>query len=88
MVVIFYKKENLNFSVYFVSKSDFLIFKFSDTLKGRFAEANAVQLREELGDLDKVVTVELETSMWTYLETRSTLLMKSYETSFEVMCSA
>ncbi|KAL4237444.1 Histone-lysine N-methyltransferase setd3 [Mactra antiquata] len=68
--------------------SDLLIFlrifhMDEDTLKSRFSEANAVQIKEELGDLDKVVSVELETNMWTYLETRSTLLLKSYETSVE-----
>jgi hypothetical protein len=55
-----------------------------DTLKGKFSEANAAELREELGDLEKVVSVDVETKVWNYLETRSSLLMKAYDSSAEV----
>lgn len=55
-----------------------------ETLKGKFAESTAAVIREELGDLDKVVSKELETKVWGFLETRAALLLKAYETSVEV----
>ena len=53
-------------------------------LKGKFSEANAAELREELGDLEKVVSVDVEMKVWNYLETRSSLLLKAYDSSAEV----
>lgn len=54
-----------------------------ETLEAKFSEANAAELREELGDLDKVVSVEVETNVWSYLETRTALLLKAYEGTTE-----
>lgn len=68
--------------------SDLLVFlrifqMDEDTLKGRYTEAGVEELREELGDLDKVVSLEVETKVWDYLETRANLLLKAYDTSVE-----
>ncbi|XP_045187101.2 actin-histidine N-methyltransferase-like isoform X2 [Mercenaria mercenaria] len=68
--------------------SDLLVFlrifqMDEETLRGKFSEANAAELREELGDLEKVVSVDVEMKVWNYLETRSTLLMKAYDCTVE-----
>lgn len=62
-------------------------FLFSETLKGKFSEANAAEIREELGDLDKIISKEVEAKVWGFLETRAALLLKAYETSSQVCCS-
>ena len=43
-------------------------------------------MKEELGDIDKVVSIEVDSKMWAYMETRASLLQKAYETTVEV-CS-
>ena len=41
-------------------------------------------MKEELGDLDKVISPEVDSKVWSFLHTRVSLLLKAYETSIEV----
>ena len=41
-------------------------------------------MKQELGDLDKVVSTEVDSKLWSYMETRASLLLKAYETNIEV----
>ncbi|WAR19376.1 SETD3-like protein [Mya arenaria] len=59
------------------------IFQMDDETLEKYAGSNAAELRDVLGDLDMVVSKETETKVWSYLETRTTLLLRGYDTSTE-----
>lgn len=54
-----------------------------DMLKEKISAANASEIHEELGNLDKTVSINVDTKVWSYLETRAALLLKAYNTSIE-----
>ena len=41
-------------------------------------------MKQQLGQLDKVISTDVDSKMWSYMETRAALLLKAYETSIEV----
>lgn len=41
---------------------------------------------EKIGDIDVPVSTENEEKVWAFLETRTALLMRAYETTEEVHC--
>ncbi|KAH3844375.1 hypothetical protein DPMN_086633 [Dreissena polymorpha] len=54
-----------------------------DTLKSKCSRENVEEVKAELGDLNKVVSIETESKVWSFLETRTGLLLRGYETSLE-----
>ena len=58
-----------------------ILFGFSESLKKYLDD---VTLLPSLGDLDKPVSKDLEMKAWSFLETRTALLLKIYKTSVEV----
>lgn len=53
-----------------------------DHLKSYLASP-AEDVKQELSDLDKVISLEVDGKMWNYMETRASLLLKAYETTIE-----
>ena len=56
---------------------------FLEHLKS-YSEGSAADVKQQLGDLDKVISTDVDSKMWSYMETRAALLLKAYETSTEV----
>ena len=56
---------------------------FSDHLKS-YSDGSAADVKQQLGELDKVISADVDSKMWSYMETRAALLLKAYETSIEV----
>ncbi|KAK3599000.1 hypothetical protein CHS0354_007455 [Potamilus streckersoni] len=54
-----------------------------ENLRRYFSTADASELRQTLGDLEKYVSIETEEKAWSFLETRAKLLLKAYVTSIQ-----